>query len=274
MKRPLYIVIITLFAIISCETDEVTIGDLEKAVVQGYLYANGPVDQIKLTRLIPFGASEEELSSVNDLDLSLSSNGTSYALIPSEGDSGYYHYPGNDLQILEGMTYQLEFEYAGQSVRAETTVPTSPVGISLSQDILYREQIVFGNGRPPGGINQNIEIIEVNWENPSGEHHYVVIDNIEENPESILVDLPFTRNFNFVTQPTEGSSYIIQPFILEQFGTHRVIVYKVNQEYADLYVSLEQDSRNLNEPFSNVNNGLGIFTAFNSDTLYFELKKL
>jgi hypothetical protein len=39
----------------------------------------------------------------------------------------------------------------------------------------------------------------------------------------------------------------------------------------NLYSSLNQDSRELNEPYSNVTNGLGIFTAFNSDTLYIEV---
>jgi hypothetical protein len=35
--------------------------------------------------------------------------------------------------------------------------------------------------------------------------------------------------------------------------------------------SLNQDSRELNEPYSHIRNGLGIFTAFNSDTVYFEV---
>jgi hypothetical protein len=47
----------------------------------------------------------------------------------------------------------------------------------------------------------------------------------------------------------------------------------VNQEYADLYENRQQDSRNLTEPLSNVNNGLGIFTAFSYDVAYFEVVK-
>jgi hypothetical protein len=40
-------------------------------------------------------------------------------------------------------------------------------------------------------------------------------------------------------------------------------VYRINQEYADLYRTRQQDSRDLNEPLSNVVNGLGVFSAFN-----------
>jgi hypothetical protein len=38
----------------------------------------------------------------------------------------------------------------------------------------------------------------------------------------------------------------------------------------NLYETQEQDTRKLNEPYTNIENGLGIFTAFCSDTLYFE----
>ena len=80
-------------------------------------------------------------------------------------------------------------------------------------------------------------------------------------------------NFQFITEPTDLDTYTIRGMTLTQYGTHRVILYKVNDEYAELYEFQEQDSRYFNEPPSNVINGLGIFTAFNSDTIYFEVKK-
>ena len=46
-------------------------------------------------------------------------------------------------------------------------------------------------------------------------------------------------------------------------------VYRINQEYADLYGSRQQDSRDLNEPLTNNRNGLGVFSAFNSQAVYF-----
>jgi len=52
-----------------------------------------------------------------------------------------------------------------------------------------------------------------------------------------------------------------------------VQVFRVNQEYVDLFENIDQDSRNLNEPPTNIANGLGIFTAFNSDSIFFEVKK-
>jgi hypothetical protein len=47
----------------------------------------------------------------------------------------------------------------------------------------------------------------------------------------------------------------------------------VNKEYEDLFNNLEQDSRDLNEPPSNITGALGIFTAFAADSVFFEIVK-
>lgn len=60
---------------------------------------------------------------------------------------------------------------------------------------------------------------------------------------------------------------------ITHYGLHRVRVYRVNQEYADLYDTRQQDSRDLNEPLTNIVNGLGIFSAFNSNEIYFTAVK-
>ena len=40
--------------------------------------------------------------------------------------------------------------------------------------------------------------------------------------------------------------------MMTHLGKHRVKVCRVNQEYADLYQSRNQDSRDLNEPLTNI----------------------
>jgi hypothetical protein len=77
-------------------------------------------------------------------------------------------------------------------------------------------------------------------------------------------------NFNFagrfVTEPTTNNYYRVEQSNFNYTGRYKVTVYRVNKEYVDLYASRQQDSRNLNEPKTNVKNGLGIFTAFASDS--------
>jgi hypothetical protein len=103
------------------------------------------------------------------------------------------------------------------------------------------------------------------------------IQNIESYQDLIIPEPPDGAparggfNFQMDTRPTNDNYSTISFQELTHFGTHRIIIYRVNNEYVQLYNSMDQDSRELNEPFSNVENGLGIFTAFNSDTLYFEV---
>ena len=46
-------------------------------------------------------------------------------------------------------------------------------------------------------------------------------------------------------------------------------VWRNNEEYAQLYASRQQDSRDLNEPATNIHGGLGVFSAFSADTTSF-----
>ena len=50
-----------------------------------------------------------------------------------------------------------------------------------------------------------------------------------------------------------------------------VTLYKINQDYVSLFETAVQDGTELNEPPSNIINAFGIFTAFASDTVSFEI---
>ena len=109
---------------------------------------------------------------------------------------------------------------------------------------------------------------------PNGAYYFLVIENVESNPEPIDLNNILNFNFEFVSTPIQDNFFTILPFIhYTQFGTHRIIVYRVNEEYALLYETIEQDSRDLNEPFTNIINGQGIFSGFASDTVYLEINK-
>ena len=128
---------------------------------------------------------------------------------------------------------------------------------------------------------RNVEMpdpVELTWDNPDAKYYFLDIQNIETYPLSIMPDPPDDRPappggfaFQMITEPTNNNYSSIDLRQLEYFGTHRIVFTSVNEEYVYLYNSLNQDTRELNEPFTNVENGLGIFTAFNSDTLYLEV---
>ena len=58
---------------------------------------------------------------------------------------------------------------------------------------------------------------------------------------------------------------------LKNYGKYLVTLYKINDDYVRLFESEVQDGTELNEPPSNIINAFGIFTAFASDTISFEI---
>ena len=101
----------------------------------------------------------------------------------------------------------------------------------------------------------------------------MVIDNLELNPEI----LPTTEIFSgfaarIVQQPTAADSSVVRVLTLTHYGRHRLKLYRVNDEYANLYEGLEQDSRDLNEPPSNIHGALGVFSAFSADSAFFRVR--
>ena len=141
------------------------------------------------------------------------------------------------------------------------------------------EKITNNGGFPGGGFTQ-IDPIEVSWDNPEGDYYYVLIENLETNPEYVndfLADLEedLGQRFRRITEPSITDFHSINPRReITQYGTHRVIVFRVSPEYAALYQTSGTSSQSLTEPPSNIDNGLGIFTGVSSDTLYFEVKKI
>ncbi len=235
------------------------------AVVEAYLYVNQPVANIRVTQLVPVGQNTTDPVPINNAQVRLTSNGQSYLLTLSAGDSGYYHYPGTDLVITTGNRYDLEVKYQDQVITASTIAPEKPVGLSLTKDTLriapIRSIIDFGN--------RQTEDLEINWTNPDQNYHFVLVENIEVSPPRINPSDGGGLATLLPTDPIRGDNRQLVGAFLVEYGTHRVILFKVNQEYVDLYNSAEQDSRNLNEPLTNLSNGLGIFTCINADTTSF-----
>lgn len=81
------------------------------------------------------------------------------------------------------------------------------------------------------------------------------------------------EDFAIITTPSTDSTLTVLGATLPSYGPYVIKVYKVNQEYADLYLTETQDSRELTEPPGNMINARGVFTAFASDSIFFEVIK-
>jgi len=240
-----------------------------QVVLQGYLYASEPVRDISLASSFAIGSSDSTQTPISNASVTLIKNSTRYQLSPNGAQPGYYQYGGSDLSVNTGDDFRIEVDYDGQVITAETIVPPKPEQLALSVNTLRFQtdsvQSRFGARTRINGLDTAL----VTWSNPAGEYYYVVIESIDPNRQLIRPDTLFTRRF--VSEPTNQAVYRINDNTILYTGRHVLRLYHVNKEYADLFRSRVQDSRALNEPLTNVNNGLGIFSAFASDSLFFSV---
>jgi hypothetical protein len=259
----------------ACESDlEFIAPDPDIFVVQAYLFADEPVKDVTVTGVLPIDADSTEVAPViSDAAITLVRDGVRFELAATSGEPGHYSYLGNDLLIGVGDVFQLEAVVDGKMATAETVVPLPPVGLALSEDSLVAPTF-GGGGRGGRGGGAALQAgITAKWSNSNRRLHFVVIDNVELNPEILPTTEIFSRfAARIVTQPTAADSSVVRILTLTHFGLHRLKLYRVNDEYADLYEGLEQDSRNLNEPPSNIHGALGVFSAFSADSAFFRVR--
>jgi hypothetical protein len=257
------------FYLLGCEKETLVVSNTETLVVQGYLYEGQVPDSIRFTLSNAYDDADSNVVFLEDLEPVLRSDDHTYLL--REKGPGYYHAP--DHKVMANNTYTLEVPYRGTLVTGETFIP-KPVPASLSAMEVAVKKVSAGQF-PGGGFNE-VEPVEVRWTNTGGVYFYVSVKNVESAPE------PFNDNpdrpafgpggFNVLSQPEVIDFYTINPRRdLTHFGTHRIVVYRVNPEYVALYENTETSSQNLSDPPSNIENGLGIFTGISTDTVYLEV---
>ena len=246
-------------------------------VIEAYLFSKEPIREVVIKTLVPLSDPEGESQQIASANVRIIKEGNFYSL-EYNTRSGKYEYLGNELEILPNDIIDLEVEVNGRVATATTHVPTPPVGIQISKDQMVIPTINSGADFINGNPLEDAEII-VNWSNPNNELHYTVIEFRSNLLKPILpsdvqavVD-GILEDFAIITLPGTDTTLTVLGALLPSYGPYMIKIYKVNQEYADLYESEEQDSRDLNEPPSNIINARGIFSAFASDSVAFKVVK-
>jgi hypothetical protein len=263
-------------AFISCEDENLNDLAFNQFVVEAFLFADEPVDDIRLKTVFPLTDEVDTSEPINNAEVILSRGAEQFPLV-SSGSDGFYHYPGDDLEVRTGDVFRLEITHDGITATAETQVPTPTQGLMLSQDSIIVPTLPLRQGRDAVveaiGNFLRESSVTASWDNPNGEQFYMVVENVTEATDPIFPQqvLDALEDLRFVSEPTDDDELVFLGGSLITFGTYSVSVFHVNEEYAALFDNTTQDSRDLNEPPSNVVNALGIFSAFNSQTAFFEV---
>jgi len=250
------------FGIFGCE-DTAQEFDLEEyPVVEAYLYPGLSVNRIRVFKMNNFIDTISYDRMISGLQITLRVDSAEYLLEEKSDSTGNYFYPGTDLEIAPGNYCELEFEYNGKTVWSETVVPGKPENLDLSKTSL---SVSMG-----GWGGSGVEPIEVTWDNPDNDYFYMVATNIEENPSPVHEEFEDEQALSVGTSPNTSNLINIMPPMCRYYGTYELVIFSVNPEFAELSLYTTTSTINLTEPFSNIKNGKGIFTAFATDTAYFE----
>jgi hypothetical protein len=257
--------VLLLGTISSCNKFNLKTSDSDVAVIEGYISPGDSV-AIKVKKQIVYGEDNSDDNFISDLNVYLFTEEGEYLLSPLN-DSLYVT---TFLNVDEGEEISISFDYNDQTVTSQTLIPHRPEDFSLSPSSIS----VSNDGPGPGGGEPGADIIEITWSNPDADYHMIVVENIEDDPELINDDEDDDRPPRaFRNEPVQNESQELRGMSFTYYGRHRVILFRLNPEYAALYEDLNTTSLDLTAPPSNITNGLGIFTGINSDTLYVQVNE-
>jgi hypothetical protein len=253
--------LLTLGLLTSCGKELITpITPDNVAIVESYLYAGDSVITIKVTKILPFAEDTVEATEyISGLHPQI--NGVNL----TETGSGIYTLKLGDKRIQPGESYVMKFLYASDTVSSTTVIPAKPLNFSISSNAIYVDRVTSGGGMPSGPPAD----LTLSWTNDDKSYYYVIIQYMETvrdyiNYRSASFNLSDTTSIS----PLNTSETRLGTMSLNFFGHYRIILFKINNDFADLYSQTAVNSNNITNPVSTIKNGFGVFTGMASDTVF------
>jgi hypothetical protein len=250
------IVVIVVTNLFSCKKENAVLTDYTRPVVQAYLIP-GTVVSVKVYYQKYLDDTISHGFPLKDLKLKLSDGTQTVSLTETSG--GVYEYADTNF-VKDKMTYRLSFDYLDKTISAETTVPDKPIGFSASANT--QAVPVFSFGTEPEAFVP----VTFKWSNPDQGHYMMVFKNTDTYPSR--TNSRDTRAYKDLEEILgQVSSFQTQQMTFNFLGNYKVLLFRINKEYSDALNSGGGTSLNLTNPYTNVVNGLGVFTAMRADTL-------
>ena len=251
----------------ACKKDAADPSFTDTPIIESYLNVGSPA-AVKVSKLISFDPNAQYSNdNVEALNINIICNNNTYTL----NSIGGGNYADSSLIINDTTQYSLQFNYNGKAVTATTKALSKPSGYTQSVANINMTQIPIG-GSSFGTILPDPIIL--NWNNPDHSYYIIIVENTEINPELINLNESGEPNRIFRNEPTQDITYQLNARQFHYFGMHKITLYHIQSDYADLYKNNGTSSQNLTVPSTNIYNGLGIFTAMNSTILYVNVHKL
>jgi hypothetical protein len=215
----------------------------EMPVVESYLQEGASSLTVKVYSMEAYLKDGYRLSKpVGGLEIDV--NGQSL----TETSSGTYSLDLGEDTIRENQRYDMQFAYSGKSVEGSATVPAPVCGLRVVPDSLVQSSSWYFMD------SSDTAEVTVSWDDVDNSYYQVYI----ESPNT--TDMPSLGIFGSrMMQPFRGNSYRATARDFRSPGTHRIHVYRVGRDYAELYGRVS--SSDLSNPVSFIRNAFGIFTS-------------
>ena len=243
-------------AFVSCD-DNLAESDPEQAVVEGYLYP-GNTAEVKINQQYIYALNDTTFEKpISGLNVLLSNLTTGNDEILREDEPGVYL---SNNKIADEGTYRLSFSYAGKDIWAETTIPDYIINYQADDtELVHTERF----------SEDTIRYVNFTWDNPELDYYMVYMYHNASWTTPVYNNSP---SKSITSNPSQDSIKTVNSQGFGYYGPYNIVLFRLNQEYVDLYYSSSANSQYMGNPPSNVNNGFGIFTAMRSDTLSLVIK--
>lgn len=261
MKTKIFILTLATIFLIACGKDLMVYEtNINTPVIESYLFTDASELSVKVYSMESFN-EEHNIYSNPIKNLSLYIND----ILLTESYDGTYTLKNAGEGILNaGKICNLKFEYNNQTISATASMPSKTQDIQISQSVIYREAYAGFLGY------DTIPDVVITWDNPNNSYYQVYINSIDQSTGSI----PYNKEGfgKMMMQPFIGNSYTLKRQDMDYFGRYICVLYKVSNEYAELYERIS--SSDLANPVSFIENGLGIFTGISSDTISYTVVEI
>ena len=225
-------------------------------IIESYLNADDSKLTVKIYSMESFDEENIQYSKgisnlqvyVNDLLLTETATAGTYSLSEAR-----------DILNVENEC-KLRFEYNNKEIKASTVIPSKPGGLTISQVSIEKSAWNYYDTIPD---------IVLKWENPDNSYYQIYIQSLSESSSTQAPPFMGGGFGRMMMQPIQSDSYTLRMHDMSFEGNYRCVLYKITEEYAELYERMS--STDLANPVSFIENGLGVFTAFNSDTLLYRV---
>jgi len=283
------IILITPLLFVMCgnpDVDVTGVGFQQKIAVDGYIYANEPVHNIKIMKNIPIGSS----INVNTLYLSPSTTSVNATINGSalQFDPVTKTYYNNDIVVECGQSYTLNISAVidGKQLNTQSTTTVPLSGFKLLNNlnlgnIKYNHDQIFlkFNSSPNSSVylfSYLIHSATINnfiYNNP-------YVSNISSNDVSENW-YDYVNQYDIVTNISPDMnneySYKVENYKMWFYGQYTITVYAGDKNFKDFVLSapnVEEIDGNFHEPVVDFQgDGIGVFASAIKDTLTFRLIK-